>query len=84
MKDSLYTSEDIQRDLGRHEEAIERLKSDVETIKGDVKAVLEIISRGKGALHVGTKVATAMGYATVSFLAAIVTLIVNYWTHRGN
>lgn len=41
-------SDEIQRDLGRHEAQIEQLREDMSSVKADVHTIKEILSEAKG------------------------------------
>lgn len=44
-------SEGLQRDIGRHDEAIETLKNDVSEIKKDIAEIKALLSETKGGMR---------------------------------
>lgn len=58
-------ADDVQREIGRHDEAINTLKSEVHAMREDVAEIKSMISASKGGLRMlvtlGTIVATVAG-----------------------
>lgn len=64
---------DVQRDLGKHEADIERLKEDVSAMRADVHRLTEMFAElqgGKKAVGILVSAAAAMG-AFLGWLASI-------------
>lgn len=56
-------SDQLQRDVGRHDAEIEALKADMAEVKADVKQVLSTLSEAKGGWKTLMLVAGAAGSA---------------------
>lgn len=67
-------TEYFQRDIGRHDEAIETLKDDVKAIRNDLDEIKSLLSESRGGLRVLVAVGSlggAIGAAVVKFLAML-------------
>ncbi len=60
-------SQELHRDLGRHDEAIETLKSEVTALRADIAEIKELLSQTKG----GVRTLIAVGSIAGAIGAAI-------------
>lgn len=69
-------SDTLQRDIGRHDEAIETLKEDMTALRKDVADIKEILATNKG----GIRMLFAVGSIGASMGAGIAEII--HWWYR--
>ena len=66
---------DLQRDIGRHEEAIDTLKSDVAAIRLDVAEIKDMVARIEGAkltLRTLGSIVAAVGAAVGALMTKLI------------
>lgn len=68
------SSEDVQRDLGKHEARLDHLQRDVAAMREDLHRILQMLAEVQGG-----KKAVGILFSTAAFIGALISALVGWY-----